>query len=324
MEIDFNIVNIVASANLDCELDLYSIAREVDNVEYEPEQFPGAILKLKSPKTSLLLFKNGKLICTGARSEEDVGKAVNRTFEKIKHCVRGKVADKPDIPFEIVNIVAAANLEKELDLYGIAREVDNVEYEPEQFPGAILKLKSPKTSLLLFKNGKLICTGARSEEDVGKALSVAVEAIKDNIKGKAKEKPKEERKLTQVSKTKQEIITPTITFEGKKKPKRKVVAALKEAVAKPKATAVKPVVRAKAPKAKPKAVAAAKTKTKAPTKKPAMKKKAAPRKAKATKKVTAKKTPTKKAVKKKTATSSAKKKPQKKGALSRLLKAVRG
>lgn len=87
-KITYKIENIVASANLAVELDLYGIAREVENVEYEPEQFPGAILKLKNPKTSLLLFKNGKLICTGAKSEGEVEKAINLAFELIQHCVK--------------------------------------------------------------------------------------------------------------------------------------------------------------------------------------------------------------------------------------------
>lgn len=87
-KIPFKIENIVASANLALELDLYAIAREVDNVEYEPEQFPGAILKLKVPKTSLLLFKNGKLICTGAKSAEEVERAIDTAFELIKKCVK--------------------------------------------------------------------------------------------------------------------------------------------------------------------------------------------------------------------------------------------
>jgi len=87
-KIKFKIENIVASANLEVELDLYAIAREVDNVEYEPEQFPGAILKLKDPKTSLLLFKNGKLICTGAKSAEDVDRSIHTAYAAIKHCIR--------------------------------------------------------------------------------------------------------------------------------------------------------------------------------------------------------------------------------------------
>ncbi len=83
-KIDYKIENIVASANLDVELDLYGIAMEVENVEYEPEQFPGAILKLKDLGTTLLLFKNGKMICTGGEKEQDVEKSVNRAYELIE------------------------------------------------------------------------------------------------------------------------------------------------------------------------------------------------------------------------------------------------
>jgi transcription initiation factor TFIID TATA-box-binding protein len=94
-KISFKIENIVASANLAVELDLYGIAREVDNVEYEPEQFPGAILKLKEPKTSLLLFKNGKLICTGAKSEGEVERAINKAYELIKECITEPQPETP-------------------------------------------------------------------------------------------------------------------------------------------------------------------------------------------------------------------------------------
>ena len=84
---NIKIVNMVASANFNVELDLFALAREVDTIEYEPEQFPGAILKLPKPRTSLLLFKNGKVICTGARSEADVEKALLRTTEIIANYI---------------------------------------------------------------------------------------------------------------------------------------------------------------------------------------------------------------------------------------------
>ncbi|MEM4359142.1 MAG: hypothetical protein QXT45_01275, partial [Candidatus Bilamarchaeaceae archaeon] len=83
---------------------------------------------------------------------------------------------KPKI--EITNIVAAAELGLTLDLYKIAEKADNVEYEPEQFPGAILKFRDPKVSLLLFKNGKVICAGAKTEEEIRKALGMAKRALK--------------------------------------------------------------------------------------------------------------------------------------------------
>ncbi|MEM4590072.1 MAG: hypothetical protein QXK21_02290 [Candidatus Micrarchaeia archaeon] len=79
-DVKFKIENIVASANLGIELDLYSLGRKVQNIEYEPEQFPGAILKLREPKSSLLLFKNGKIICTGCKTEKEVKLAIRNAM----------------------------------------------------------------------------------------------------------------------------------------------------------------------------------------------------------------------------------------------------
>ena len=90
-----------------------------------------------------------------------------------------------DIRFKIENIVASANLGIELDLYSIAQKVKDVEYEPEQFPGAILKLKDPRASLLLFKNGKIICTGSKSEKEVKFALERAVKLLVPHARAKS-------------------------------------------------------------------------------------------------------------------------------------------
>ncbi|MCL4404684.1 MAG: hypothetical protein M1544_02530 [Candidatus Marsarchaeota archaeon] len=90
--------------------------------------------------------------------------------------------------YRVVNMVASADLDIELDLYGLARLSYDVDYEPEQFPGAILKIHEPKSALLLFKNGKIICTGARTEGDVKKSIDQAIDLIKryKKTQGKAK------------------------------------------------------------------------------------------------------------------------------------------
>jgi len=80
----FKIENIVASADLGVELDLYAIAKASPDVDYEPEQFPGAIYKIKEPKVALLLFKNGKIICTGAKTETDIKKAIDQVIKVVK------------------------------------------------------------------------------------------------------------------------------------------------------------------------------------------------------------------------------------------------
>lgn len=93
-----------------------------------------------------------------------------------------KKKPKIDVSFKVENIVASANLKVELDLFNIAMEVDNVEYEPEQFPGAIMRLKDIGTTLLLFKNGKVICSGAKSEKQIAQSIKKAAEMLRDYIR----------------------------------------------------------------------------------------------------------------------------------------------
>jgi transcription initiation factor TFIID TATA-box-binding protein len=167
----------VASASLGLELDLYSLAQKIKEIEYEPEQFPGAILKFKEPKASLLLFKNGKVVCVGCKKRILIEQTIDRTIKMLMPYAK-RIIKKKKPKIEITNIVASASLGLELDLYKIAYKVRDVEYEPEQFPGAILKFKEPKASLLLFKNGKVICAGARNEADIRKVLIKAKKMLK--------------------------------------------------------------------------------------------------------------------------------------------------
>ncbi|HLC79259.1 MAG TPA: TATA-box-binding protein [archaeon] len=174
----YTIVNIVASANLNTTIDLYNLAITIPSVEYEPEQFPGAILKLKEPKVSMLLFKNGKVICSGASSESQIPLAIYKASKMI-HEIQKSVKVQKNAEYTVVNLVTTANLKMNLDLFKTAMESDNVEYEPEQFPGAILRIHDPKLTLLLFKNGKLICAGAKNEELLKKGLRKAAKMIRD-------------------------------------------------------------------------------------------------------------------------------------------------
>jgi len=174
---EFVITNMVASASLGLELDLFSLAQKIREIEYEPEQFPGAILKFKEPKASLLLFKNGKVVCVGCKKRSLIEKTIDKTIKMLTPYAK-KIIKKKKPTIEITNIVASAALGLELDLYKIAYKVRDVEYEPEQFPGAILKLKEPKASLLLFKNGKVICAGAKNEAEIRAVLNKAKKMLK--------------------------------------------------------------------------------------------------------------------------------------------------
>ena len=78
------IVNVVASATIDQKLDLNKIQEKFPDVEYNPDQFPGAVFRLKSPKTATLLFRTGKMVCTGAKSEKESKRAVMKVVRELK------------------------------------------------------------------------------------------------------------------------------------------------------------------------------------------------------------------------------------------------
>ncbi|MEI8364293.1 MAG: TATA-box-binding protein [archaeon] len=180
---NYTIVNLVASSSLGTTLDLYNLAAAIPDVEYEPEQFPGAIFKIKEPKVSLLLFKNGKIIISGAASEKDIVAGIKKATKLIAE-IQKEVSTKKTPKYEIVNLVATSSLGKTVDLFEAAVTLDDIEYEPEQFPGAIIRLYNPKITILLFKNGKLICAGAKSEDDIRKSVN-KVKALLKTVKGDA-------------------------------------------------------------------------------------------------------------------------------------------
>ena len=161
------IVNVVASATIDQKLDLNKIQEKFPDVEYNPEQFPGAVFRL-SPKTATLLFRTGKMVCTGSKSEEMARKAVKTVVEKLR---KGKISIKKDAEVTVQNIVSSINLGGKVHLEKAARTVPRSMYEPEQFPGLIHRMVDPKTVILIFSSGKLVCTGAKTEKDVYRSVN---------------------------------------------------------------------------------------------------------------------------------------------------------
>ena len=162
------IVNVVASATIEQPLDLNDITMKFPDVEYHPEQFPGAVFRLKNPKTATLLFGSGKMVCTGAKSEELAVKAVNMVVQKLR---KGKIKIKNDAVVTIQNIVSSINLRGTVSLEQAARTLPRSMYEPEQFPGLIHRMLEPKTVILIFASGKLVCVGAKQEDTIHRSVN---------------------------------------------------------------------------------------------------------------------------------------------------------
>ena len=162
-----SIENVVASASVDQEIDLNEITRKFPDTEYHPDQFPGLVFRLKTPKTATLIFRTGKMVCTGAKSEDLAIKAVRTVVQKLR---KGKIKIKKDAVIVIQNIVASINLGGKIHLERAARVLPRSMYEPEQFPGLIFRMLDPKTVILIFASGKLVCTGAKKEPDVYRSV----------------------------------------------------------------------------------------------------------------------------------------------------------
>ena len=173
---NIEIVNIVVSTSLEHDVPLEKMAATLPNTEYNPEQFPGLVLRIKEPKTSALIFSSGKVVCTGARTLEKVEESIQQIIKSLEK-INVSITIKPQI--KIQNVVASGNINMDLNLNNLAMQLENTEYEPEQFPGLVYKLMEAKATFLLFSNGKVVCTGTRAEKEVYDALDKLVERLKD-------------------------------------------------------------------------------------------------------------------------------------------------
>ncbi|MHA1495444.1 MAG: TATA-box-binding protein [Candidatus Thorarchaeota archaeon] len=158
--------NVVASVVLNQTLDPDEIAATMPNVEFDPELFPGLVYRLKKPKTATLVFRTGKMVCTGAKSEKESKRAVHKIVKLVNEAGI-KMSREPIITVQ--NIVASASLGVELNLELAAMKLENTLYELEQFPGLIYRMRDPKVVLLLFDSGKIVITGAKFESQIDEA-----------------------------------------------------------------------------------------------------------------------------------------------------------
>lgn len=172
---EIEIVNIVVSSDLKKEIPLEKMAATLSNTEYNPEQFPGLVLRIKEPKTTALVFSSGKIVCTGARNMEDVERAIQAIIKSIKK-LNIIVTIKPEI--NVQNIVASGSVGMDLNLNILGVKLPYTEYEPEQFPGLVHKLKGTNATFLLFSNGKIVCTGTKTEQEVNEATDKLIEILK--------------------------------------------------------------------------------------------------------------------------------------------------
>ncbi|MDD4877458.1 MAG: TATA-box-binding protein [Candidatus Nanoarchaeia archaeon] len=168
---EIKIQNIVATTSLEQPIPLVKLAEALPNTEYNPEQFPGLVMRIKEPKTSALIFSSGRIVCTGAKSMKKVNEAILNIIKNVEK-IKIKIKIKPKAIVQ--NMVASGSINIDLNLNSLAIDMENTEYEPEQFPGLVYKLPGTRATFLLFSNGKIVCTGTRSESKLNEAVDMLV------------------------------------------------------------------------------------------------------------------------------------------------------
>ncbi len=187
--IPYEIVSIIASMNTDITFYLRDLYELLQNSEYDPEFYCALKYKKKTPKVTILIHKNGKIIFCGAKSFKEIEIAKKNLFEDLKRI--GYIIQ--DNPIHVDNLVLVGNLNETVDLDMIAALSNDIKYRPELFPGLFFKNKNPKFTAILFKSGKFTITGLNDEHQIPYVLTL----IRDRIKNfKRNQKRKEEKKKT--------------------------------------------------------------------------------------------------------------------------------
>jgi len=175
----YKIQNIVATASLGKPVPLIKLARTQPNTEYNPKTFPGLVLRIKEPKSAVLVFSSGNLVCTGTKSIQQVKEVINAVIKQLRK-INVNITIQPKITVQ--NIVASGTIELKLNLNFLAIQMQNTEYEPEQFPGLVYKLIEPNATFLLFSNGKLVCTGTKNKEQLEESMDMLLKNVKEALK----------------------------------------------------------------------------------------------------------------------------------------------
>jgi transcription initiation factor TFIID TATA-box-binding protein len=167
-DLDYKIENVVATVTVEIteKIDLNQIARRHADVEYNPERFPGLVMRIEKPRATILIFSTGKMVVTGLRQAAEAERVVDRVVKNIRKA--GIKLANPEITIQ--NIVASGDLHTNIDLNMAAIVMEYAMYEPEVFPGLIYRMQDPKTVFLIFSTGRIVCTGAKRKEIVREAV----------------------------------------------------------------------------------------------------------------------------------------------------------
>ena len=175
VDLPVKVENVVASATLGVDIPIEKIVSEAEKIEYDTEHSDGIVLRPGEPGVAALIYSYGKVVCTGAKSVEKAKDVIRKVVEKMKK----RCADLPaGFDIEIENITATSHANTTLDLQKLAGSMQSAEYDPIKLPGLVYRTSDPDVSFLILGNGKIICSGARSIDEIQRALRKLMAELK--------------------------------------------------------------------------------------------------------------------------------------------------
>ena len=170
------IENIVASGVVAETIDLQEFSEKTPNCELNKKRFPGAVYRIPDPKIACLIFSSGKIVLTGVKNEKALADGLAIVIKSLK---KAGIEPLREPRVAITNMVCSYNLGRYINInkLSVTLNLENIEYEPEQFPGLVYRIKDPKIVVLIFSSGKIILTGGKNLEDVRKGLDFLEEKL---------------------------------------------------------------------------------------------------------------------------------------------------
>jgi transcription initiation factor TFIID TATA-box-binding protein len=174
VSIPLRIVNMFVTTNYGIPLPLEKIVEKLTYATYDTKKASGALVKTKNPKATVMLHRTGKAICFGVHSTNDAKLVISHVAAELNR-IGIRVRETP--PVKVLNIACSGSVDRKLPLSKLAFKLKNAEYEPDDFPGLVLRLSNPKVTFILFENGKLVSAGLTKEDEVPASYHALMDAL---------------------------------------------------------------------------------------------------------------------------------------------------
>ncbi len=161
--IAMEIVNVVGTAQLNCEIDLIDFVGKMSNIVYNRHQFSGAVWKSHVIKATCLIFGNGKLVITGAKSAthcKQAARQYGRIVQKLGY-------DAKFSHFKTQTITSVKRTGRRICLNSLSQLLGNqANYNPEIFPGLVYTVAATRIKCIVHNGGTIILSGANSRREI--------------------------------------------------------------------------------------------------------------------------------------------------------------